>query len=197
MFRLRAIAIDVVSASVVLVPIFLVLHKLYFKKLNKTALYAVFSVYLVGVFSVVGLPTITDLTIDFSINIIPFIDMVSDFKNAVLNVILFVPLGVILPFAWEKFRKFKYILLFGLGMTAAIEILQIFTFRLTDINDLMTNSAGTVIGYFISKKIIDKANKFSPINGVNDVYILCGIVFAVMFLIKPFISSALWDIVLQ
>ena len=195
MYSFLALFFDVVSAVIVLIPVFLLLHLFYIKDLKKSALYFVFGVYLAGAFSVVGLPDVKNLVIDFGVNVIPFIDMVSDFKNAVLNVILFVPLGFLLPFIWEKFREFKYTLMFGFGMTAFIEILQIFTFRLTDINDLITNTLGTIAGYFIVHMIIEKTNKFLPVGKTKDVFIISGVVFCIMFTAVPFISSVFWNFV--
>ena len=195
MYSFLALLFDVVSAVIVLIPVFLLLHLFYIKDLKKSALYFVFGVYLAGAFSAVGLPDVKNLVIDFGVNVIPFIDMVSDFKNAVLNVILFVPLGFLLPFIWEKFREFKYTLMFGFGMTAFIEILQIFTFRLTDINDLITNTLGTIAGYFIVHMIIEKTNKFLPVGKTKDVFIISGIVFCIMFTAVPFISSVFWNFV--
>ncbi len=195
MYNFLALLFDVVSAVIVLIPVFLLLHLFYIKDLKKSALYFVFGVYLAGAFSVVGLPDVKNLVIDFGVNVIPFIDMVSDFKNAVLNVILFVPLGFLLPFIWEKFREFKYTLMFGFGMTAFIEILQIFTFRLTDINDLITNTLGTIAGYFIVHMIIEKTNKFLPVGKTKDVFIISGVVFCIMFTAVPFISSVFWNFV--
>ena len=98
MYSFLALFFDVVSAVIVLIPVFLLLHLFYIKDLKKSALYFVFGVYLAGAFSVVGLPDVKNLVIDFGVNVIPFIDMVSDFKNAVLNVILFVPLGFLLTY---------------------------------------------------------------------------------------------------
>ena len=80
-------------------------------------------------------------------------------------------------------------------MTAFIEILQIFTFRLTDINDLITNTLGTIAGYFIVHMIIEKTNKFLPVGKTKDVFIISGVVFCIMFTAVPFISSVFWNFV--
>lgn len=196
MYSLLSLIFDVISAAIVLVPLFLLLHLFYIKDLKRTALYFVFGVYLAGAFSMVGLPHIGNLTVDFGVNVIPFVDMVSDFKNAVLNVILFVPLGFLLPFIWKKFREFKYTLMFGFGMSVIIEILQIFTFRLTDINDLITNTLGTLVGYFIVHKVIEKTDKFLPTDKTKDAFIISGIVFCINFTVVQFISSVFWNFVL-
>lgn len=89
----------------------------------------------------------------------------------------------------------------GLALSASIEILQIFTFRLTDIDDLITNTAGTVIGYYIGKRFSFKL----PLKLDNNKEYLIQyepfIILAVMFLIgvflKPVVSNGIWDIVLS
>ena len=195
MLSLSALSLvfDALSAVIVLIPIFLLLHIFYVKNLKRSALYFVFAFYLSGVFSVVGIPDIMNLTVDFDVNIIPFVDMISDFKNAVLNVILFVPLGFLLPFIWKKFREFKYTLMFGFGMTVAIEILQIFAFRLSDINDLITNTLGTVVGFFAAHVIVGNSDKFSPTDKTKDVFIISAVAFVTVFAAVPFISSLFWN----
>ena len=196
MYWVLSVVFDLISAGAVLLLLFVVLQIFYIKDIRKTAVYFVFAVYLSGVLSVVGVPDVKSLTVDVGVNVIPFVDMISDIKNAVLNVVLFLPLGFLLPIIWKKFREFKYTLLFGFGMTMTIEILQIFTYRLTDVNDLITNTAGTVAGYFIARKIVDKTDRFAPDGDTRDVFIITALVFLVMFIAVPFISSALWDTVL-
>ena len=80
--------------------------------------------------------------------------MFSDCKNSLLNVLLFVPLGFFLPLFWKKFSAFGYTLLFGFCTSLLIELLQIFTFRATDVNDLMTNTVGTVLGYLLARIVL-------------------------------------------
>ena len=170
-----------------------ILHRFCIKNLKKTALYFIFAVYFSGVFSVVGLPDFKDFTVDFGVNVIPFVDMISDLKNAVLNVVLFIPLGFLLPAFSEKFRSLKNTLIFGIGMTVAIEILQIFTYRLTDVNDLITNTLGTLLGYFVMNMIIKK-KKFQPIGDAKGVFIACGLAFAVNVVAVPYIAGIFWNI---
>ena len=119
-------------------------------------LYSVLALYLSAVYTVVGLPTIIYLRIDLHCNFVPFLGMISDLKNAILNIILFIPLGIMLPLLCGRFRNIKSTFLLGLGMTLIIEILQIFTFRTTDINDIITNATGTMLGYFIANMVIKK-----------------------------------------
>ena len=134
---------------------------------------------------------------DFTVNIIPFIDMVSDFVNACLNILLFVPFGFFLPILWNKFRNIKSTVLIGLIATCVVEISQIFTFRTTDINDLITNTVGTVIGYYIAQWMTNNFTKHIVLDSENrDFYFICGSVGLIMFLLQPFVSSFIWQLIL-
>ena len=84
----------------------------------------------------------------------------------------------------------------GLITTFLIEISQIFTFRTTDINDIITNTAGTIIGYFVAHKITDSFTKRVLLNAkTSDFYVICGSVGVIMFLFQPFVSALLWEMV--
>ena len=66
----------------------------------------------------------------------------------ILNIFLFIPLGFLCPLISERYQCAKNILLLGGGLSLAIEIAQLFTlYRATDIDDLLTNVAGALIGY--------------------------------------------------
>lgn len=197
MHRLFSMGIEVFAATIVLLPIFLLLNIVFFHNVKKTAVYFIFAVYLSAVYAVVGLPSMIYIRLEPHINIVPFFDMIADYKNAILNVILFVPLGIMLPVLWEEFRNMRNTVLFGFGMTLIIEILQIFTFRTTDINDIITNVIGTMFGYFIANVIIKKCSVIIMKNGKkSEVFLLGAVTFAIMFFIQPFISSMIWEIVL-
>lgn len=137
------------------------------------------------------------MKIDFTINVIPFVDMISDFVNACLNVLLFVPLGIFLPVLWDKYRNIKKTMFVALCITVGIELSQIFTFRTTDINDVITNATGTLIGYLIAKGVTQNFNKYVKSNANSkEFYIIFGMVVIIMFLLQPFVSSLLWETVL-
>ena len=110
----------------------------------------IFGFYLTAVLALVGFPNIISLKVELTVNIIPFVYMINDFTNACLNVLLFVPFGFFLPVLWKKFRNAKKLFTAGFAMTSFIEIAQIFTGRTTDIDDIITNIAGTLIGYLIA-----------------------------------------------
>ncbi len=157
----------------------------------------IFGFYLTAVLALVGFPNIISLKVELTVNIIPFVYMINDFTNACLNVLLFVPFGFFLPVLWKKFRNAKKLFTAGFAMTSFIEIAQIFTGRTTDIDDIITNIAGTLIGYLIAywytgvftRRIVKNSKK-------NDFYIICASVIFIMFFLQPFISSLLWEMIL-
>ena len=129
MYRICSALIESVAAAVFIIPIWCIYNKLCFHSWKRTIIYMVFGFYFSAVLALVGFPNIASLKIDFAVNVIPFLDMVSDFINACLNILLFVPFGFFLPILWDKFRNIKNIALMGFIVTSLIEISQIFTFR--------------------------------------------------------------------
>ena len=197
MYRIYSALIEIMAAAVFIIPLWFIYNKLRFHSWKRTIIYMVFGFYLATLLALVGFPNVMSLGVNFEVNMIPFVDMVSDFTNACLNVILFVPFGFFLPILWDKFRKIKNVALTGLMTTLLIEISQIFTFRTTDINDIITNTIGTMVGYFIARWITNKFTKRILLDSkICDFYILCGTVVLVMFFFQPFVSSSLWEIVL-
>lgn len=69
----------------------------------------------------------------------------------VLNVLLFMPLGFLLPTLYKELRHCIITCAAGLSFSACIECLQLFNHRVTDIEDLITNTLGTLLGYVLFK----------------------------------------------
>lgn len=200
MYRFYLAAVDMLPGAVLLVPIYWILNKVHFHNARKSIFYCLFSCYLAAVYVLVGMPNITYVSVELNLNLIPILGFIDDWKNSILNVLLFVPLGMMLPIAWRKFRMQKDTVLFGFGMSFAIEILQIFTFRATDINDLITNTFGTFLGFSCAGIFLKKCPSLQHIvdeEKSSELYIVLTIVLVVMFFVHPFISSILWDLVLS
>ena len=88
------------------------------------------------------------------INLLPF--QSEGYLTYILNIIMFMPLGFLLPLIWFKYRTIYKTILTGLGFSFAIELGQLFNRRATDVDDLLMNTAGTAIGFliwFIFKKL--------------------------------------------
>ena len=195
MFRIYLAVVDMIPAAVVLIPTFGLLYATkYHYQLGKSVGYCLFCMYLSAVYSLVGVPNILHISPGLNLNFIPFTGLISDFKNSMLNIMLFAPLGFFLPVLWTRFRKMKSCILFGFGLSLAIELLQMLTFRTTDVNDLITNVCGTLLGYILARPVI---KKFSINNlAVYDPLVLCAVSFAIMFFVHPILSPLIWDNIL-
>ncbi len=195
MGRIYFTFVEMLAAAVFLVPICFFYGRV--KVLSRKWLLAdiLFACYLAAVFALVGVPNVTYIRFDFSINWIPFIGMIPDLKNACLNVLLFVPLGMFLPFLWERYRQGKTTVCMGLALSCFVELIQIFTFRATDIDDVITNTLGTLIGFYLVKIATKGFSKYVfPNKRSGEFWILLLTVLAVMFFGHPFASLLLWRI---
>jgi glycopeptide antibiotics resistance protein len=84
--------------------------------------------------------------------------------NIVSNVVLFIPWGFGLPLLWKKNQSIPRLLLLCLSITVFIEITQLFIKRNTDIDDIILNFIGGIIGviiYFVIAKLKPQIKKFS------------------------------------
>lgn len=187
--------IEIFLSAVLLAPVFWLLDRVRFHDRKRTVLYFVFGLYLAAVYSFVGLPTLQFMRFELNLEWVPFAPMLVDLRNTVLNVVLFVPLGILLPFLWKKYRTWKASILFGFGMSLAIELLQILTYRATDINDLIANTLGTAIGYGIYQFA---AHLIPALKGIgkrkDEVTVVIAAVFLVMFFLQPYLATAFYAI---
>ena len=78
-----------------------------------------------------------------------FIDIFACPMQYLLNFFLFVPIGFLVPLLWKQYRTENHVLLFGFGTSFAIEVLQMFCGRTTDVDDLLMNTLGALIGYWM------------------------------------------------
>jgi len=185
--------IEILLAALLLAPAFWLLDRARFRDRKRTMLYFVFGLYLAAVYSFVGLPTLQFIRLELKLELVPLVPMLDDLRNTVLNVVLFVPLGMLLPFLWEKYRTGKTMILFGFCMSLAIELLQILTYRATDINDLIANTLGTVIGYGLYRIVVHLVPALKGFaKQKNEVAVVTVVVFLVMFFLQPYLASAFY-----
>ncbi len=122
--------------------------------------------YIYLAFSVAGIGSIWDIghydtVIRLEeINLIPF--QSEGIMTYALNIIMFMPLGFLLPLIWKKLRNPIKVLLTGFCFSFAIELCQLFNRRNTDIDDLLMNTLGALVGYFLwdlLKKVFKRTNE--------------------------------------
>ena len=69
-------------------------------------------------------------------------------RNIILNILMFAPLGFWLPVGKKGFRTFWKPCLLGLGLTVVIECLQLFlSLGLFEVADIFNITLGTMIGF--------------------------------------------------
>lgn len=110
--------------------------------------------------------------IKYSSNIVPFktistyINAIFDgsmnidipIKNLIGNFILFLPMGIYLPFLTKKINKMNVLSIFMIILLSIIEVVQLVTRRGSfDIDDFILNILGALIGFVIWKtKVVQK-----------------------------------------
>lgn len=90
-----------------------------------------------------------------TVNIIPFVDLFSDPMQYFANILLFIPFGLLFPLLFPQ-NQLRSTLLSGIIFSSSIEILQAFSLRTPDINDMLMNVLGTLIGYFLFYFLINQ-----------------------------------------
>ena len=71
--------------------------------------------------------------------------------NLLGNVLMFLPVGFCLPLLWQRWQRLWKVFFAGLFLTLFIEIGQLFVGRDTDVDDVLLNLLGAVLGYGIYK----------------------------------------------
>lgn len=189
MLRIHSVCLDAFIAALILIPVTYILNRFFWKNTEKAVGFIIFSVYLAGVFSVAGLPDIRYIRFCPHFNFQPFAYMFSDFTNSFLNVVMFLPMGLLLPLLWNHFRALPRTLIFGFCVSLLIEFLQIFTYRASDVNDLITNTAGTLTGWLAAKGILFLMPQLKSSDNQREVYIISLIAVSVMIFLHPFLSE--------
>lgn len=113
--------------------------------------------------------------IERSLNLIPFnfitetwlMSARKQITQIIANIIMFLPMGFIFPIAFAKIRKLWSTTICMMLFSFLIEFIQYFIGRSADIDDLMLNTLGGILGYgifyvcsilFKDKKIWKKIN---------------------------------------
>lgn len=119
----------------------------------------VFVFYIIALYHFTGAGTLYDgmryrFSLPDQLNLIPFSNTI-DPVGYLLNVVLFLPLGLLVPLLWDRMGQFRSVLGSGAALSLFIELTQILNNRATDIDDLIMNLIGTAAG-FIVYKVFDR-----------------------------------------
>lgn len=132
----------------------------YLKKINPKILGAALLFYILIV-----VLAFTLAPFDYSLSVINRVNGLLNlqFKDAIKNIILFIPVGFLLSSILTDKRKYLKSFLFGVLFSSFIEFNQLFIYtRDPGLNDVLTNSIGSFIGcigYDLIKKYLQKNSK--------------------------------------
>lgn len=159
----------------------------------------IFCYYLIGILTMTGIGKLK--AFEPTLVLVPFRDMISGPIDTILNIILFVPLGFFLPLLYKKYGHIGSVALVSFLLSLSIEIVQMFGRGATDINDLITNTVGACLGFFIyqllckfvSKEFLSKFHSYK-INERTELLLFILYSFVIMLTIQPIIISALFHL---
>lgn len=179
-----------------------------------------FVYYLTGVLSFTGIPSLMDILQNsfgiftskglvfpaHEINLVLFYWFAGGARPYLENILLFMPLGVMLPLIWRPYEKLWKTALCGIALSLLIEMSQLFNERVTDIDDLLMNTLGTLIGWVIFRLLAKHISKLrqrisapmitaekTPLFHRNEACLYMTIAFAGMFFVfSPFLRSLIY-----
>ena len=132
----------------------------------------IFYIYIILVFICTAIGTIYEFThytklhetiyILTKLNLLPFSSISGGIATHLANIIMFMPLGFLLPFIWRQFKSPRKVIGTALLFSLIIELSQLLNMRSTDIDDLMMNTIGSFLGwiiYSLFKKLFKDSHK--------------------------------------
>lgn len=145
----------------------------------------VFAIYIIAVFHFTSAGTLYDALLyklerkQGQLNFIPFSNDI-DITAYLQNILLFIPFGFLVPFICKQNVNIINILSTAFTFSLLIEVSQLLNNRRTDIDDLILNTFGAVIGFILYKFFI-RITKFK-LNHQSTQYNKLLIVIAVTFI---------------
>ena len=179
-YVLNMIPYMIISIPIYLIIRFIVLNKNK-KKINwyrEVAMF-IFAIFLMGLASQTIIPKFEFGMNGFSIvksgihktNLIPFKVLFETYNevfvngyinyfliNFLGNIIMFMPIGFFIALLWNLSNK--KIIAIGFCLSLFIEICQLFLTRGTDIDDLILNTIGTILGLLLYRVLYKKVKNF-------------------------------------
>ena len=201
MLRLYTIGTESAAASVLLIPLLWTSWEIFRRNMTmvRKGLLTVFAGYLCAVCSATGLPTAGNLHFSPRLNLIPFIDIVNEpalyLLGSFLNIVMFIPFGLLIPLLWRQLRSLRKAAVASMLFSLFIEMAQMFSGRLTDVDDLIFNTLGGVIGFLIARAVYRKVAIAHDLHDYKNSYgltelagMICLCVMA-MYYLRPLIEQ--------
>lgn len=177
--------INMIPYMIVTIPIYLIIRatilKIKKEKVNcyhESSLF-IFVIFIVGLASQTIIPKFEFGITGFNIvksgihdtNLIPFKVLFETYNevfvngyinyfliNFLGNIMLFIPFGIFIPLLWKV--SIKKVILIGFCSSLFIEVSQLLLTRGTDVDDLMLNTIGVVLGLVLYKILNKNFNNF-------------------------------------
>lgn len=127
---------------------------------RRVAALFLFAVYMAAIFQITDCGTLYDIIhSDFTfqverINTLLFAGPGTSLTLSLLNVLLFIPFGLSISLLWPRRRGLFLNASLGLGFSLLIELSQLLNHRSSDIDDIILNALGAVIGYALFSLIL-------------------------------------------
>ncbi|MEG0295500.1 MAG: VanZ family protein [Clostridium sp.] len=121
--------------------------------MKTAALYAIFLIYIIIVLgATLGIRSQTVNTVNMHL-FSSYIEAWNSFsktewRNIIFNILMFVPLGFLLPIVSRKFRSWWITYFIGLTSTIIVELIQLVSGKgIFELDDIINNTLGCIIGY--------------------------------------------------
>lgn len=185
-----------IAVFLVLASAYLIYKKVFHGKKTITKMQAICSVLLCcWLLLVLGLTSLSrgtnytgELNIDFFSGYISAWNnwSISELQLIIFNMLMFAPLGFLLPLLWKKAEKIWVTLAVSLGLTTMIEVMQLLTGTgIFELDDLFHNTVGGLFGYFCIMAILtpikDKTIRFAPIAKVVMIPCVVSLILGAVF----------------
>lgn len=180
---LRDTSVSVLAAAVIMFALSRLKKKYRFVSWN-TLVAVLFTFFVAVIFSLTGISPVSGFglsNIGKDINLVPFVGIFKmlyggvDFysvTNVVGNILMFAPIGFLVPIMCKRYDSLVKAGAVGGALSVIIEISQMVLIRGTDIDDIILNTLGTLLGYGVYKlyrRIMPKiSEKIALSNSVNS-----------------------------
>lgn len=161
---------------IISIPIYIILIVIFLIKkikLKNILIYTIFYIYIISLLTVTLFPIpiawlkeiskyVTDTNNFIPLNSILDIilnknlPLIVKFKQVIWNIIIFIPLWFLIPFIWKNKNNFKKAIYIWILWTILIETTQFiisiilgFNYKVTDIDDIILNTLGFIIWFYI------------------------------------------------
>ena len=146
--------------SVIIFAVFLIIKKIIKKKisikrslLEFTFIWYVFT--LLEVTGIIGILSMTQYKWEWFLESFDVIKIIipqdgGEVAMLICNCVLFIPFGFLFPIIFQRMKIIR-VLIISLIVILIIELLQAAGGRMLEVNDIVTNLLGTVIGYMLYK----------------------------------------------